>query len=164
MFTSSAQSQVVRTASCVGVGLTLLALLTGCVPVAIPTPSISLGVWFQSTNIAGNERVRVYTQSHPIRVLFTQQDQGLVMIANGPVNGYTVPVTVQGSTIRPDHTRRSAVTTVGCAAMDDPTCVVDRWMGTWATQPLHFSTNDSRLQLGHGALRISLRAIDAPKT
>jgi hypothetical protein len=141
----------------------LLALLTGCVPADNPTPSISHGVWFQSTNIAGNEPVRVYTQSHPIRVLVTQRNDGLVMIADGPVNGYTVPITVQGDSIRPDRTRHSGVTTVGCAAMDDPACVIDRWMGTWANQPLRFSASGSRLQLKHGALRISLRATEAPK-
>lgn len=150
-----------RTIAGIGACLLLVATAVGCQPAAGPSTSIPRGVWFRSTAVDGNAQVRIHVQSYPVRILFTEQDDGLVRVADGPINGYTVPVTIQGSTIRPDHTRRSATSTVACSAVADPACVVDRWVGTWAERALHVSGSENRLQITHGALVISLRADDA---
>jgi hypothetical protein len=118
--------------------------------------SLQPGVWYHATRVEGAGAVDAAARTAKISVMLADQGGSPVLIARGPVNGSTVPVTVENGRVEPDRTRPAGVTAAACVDASSPDCIVDGWIGSWATRPFAVVQVDGRLQLVASGARITI--------
>lgn len=99
--------------------------------------------------------MRTAIRAAPVTVWFEHDNNELVMIASGPVNVYTIPVSFSGTSIVPDrdHILGSAE---GCSG-ESPSCTVEGWLSRFVMKRMTYSVQASTLRLNEGAVTVTLR-------
>ena len=132
-------------------GSAVVALLSGCV--AEPPAGIG-GSHYRSTTVDGDSTIQSAVKSAPVSIWFERNQGELDMIAAGPVNAYTVPVSFDGSTVVPDKANIRG-TAVGCAGVS-PSCTVDGWLSRFVSTRLSYRAEGTTLRLTGGAVTLAL--------
>lgn len=131
---------------------TALVSLTGCAP-AVPA---SIGsARYDSTRVSGDADLAKDVLLAPVTVWFEQENGELDLIAAGPVNTSTVPVSVDGSVVVPGE-GGVRTTAVGCGG-GGPRCTVDSWLAHFVSERLTYRSEGSTLLLTDGAVSLALR-------
>lgn len=142
--------------------LAVVALLAGC---TAEVPASVGDARYQSVGLSGvGAALAADVKAAPVTVWF-EQDQGqLHLIAAGPVNTTTVPVTFNGSAVAPGAAG-ARTTAIGCAGTNahcraDNT--VDHWLARFVSKQLTYKSTGSTLRLTGGAVVLTLRRESSP--
>ena len=114
-----------------------------------------LGRW-TSAAVRGAPTIAAAERLGEFQLSFEDDGRDLALVAHGPVNISSVPVTVTGARIIPDASRQTG-SAAGCIDDGHPACELDHWLGDFIAHPLRIDLRGDALRLSGEGVEVDLR-------
>jgi hypothetical protein len=130
----------------------LLTSLAGC---SADVPASIGSARYHSVGLTGDAALAGDLRIAPVMVRLSQANGELDLIATGPLNTSTVPISLDGPVLVPAK-NGARTSLVGCAKKS-PECTVDGWLSSFVSKRLTYTSSGETLLLTAGSISLALR-------